>query len=123
MLKRLLRTHGMHTRDGPAEDFEVILILEVGGMPTLTWEHSKAEFKMLKHSAGRGSCCSYGHRVYNGQFGICQLLCEVVLLGDSRITPALGSIEFNNNKALIFQPCLIDPVFIAVERQQAAIGV
>jgi hypothetical protein len=52
----------------------------------------------------------------------CQLQAETVLIVDLLVAPAAGPVKFDDNRFVIFDSYLIDPVFVAVESQGPAIA-
>jgi hypothetical protein len=51
-----------------------------------------------------------------------ELLAEGVLLANGRIRPALGPVELGDHRDVILDADLIDPVLVAIEREQVAVG-
>jgi hypothetical protein len=51
-----------------------------------------------------------------------QLGGERVLLEDGGVAPAFGAVELDHHRGRVLDPHLVDAVLVAVERQQAAVG-
>ena len=64
----------------------------------------------------------HAQRRYYREFLIKQFLGKRMFFHNGRIAPSSRPIEFGDNKVVILKADLIDPIFVAVQSQEAAAG-
>jgi len=53
---------------------------------------------------------------------LCQFQGKSVLLEDGRVTPSAGTIKLGDHRSALLHAHLVDPVLVAVEREQPTVG-
>ena len=62
------------------------------------------------------------HGRHHGHFRLLKLSGKGVLFKDLRVRPAAGSVELDHDRIAGLQEDLVNPVFVGVELQQAAVA-
>ena len=117
MLERLAGAEGMQARNGPSQNFKVILVFQIGRMATLSGKNRKAITQMLKNTG----VFQLDWR-HNGQLCIKKALGKAVLLQDRTIRPSVRAIELGNHKTAVLEGNLVDPIFVGIQRCEPASG-
>ena len=84
----------------------------------MPWKQCKAEVSMSRQCAEVGK----RERWYHRDFGFTQFSKKGVFFQNGRIAPARRPVELGDQRRTFFHAHLIDAVFVAIERQQAAVG-
>jgi hypothetical protein len=93
-----------------------LAVVEFGRVAALAAEQREAEALVVKQRAAADDL-----RRDQGDLGRGQFQGESVFLADLRVAPAPRPIELGDDRVGFVQTDLVDPVLIAVQRQQAAV--
>ena len=103
--------------DEAANPFERFRVAQFGRAPATAREDGELEAGELVQRAPVQRQRGHHRDLALDQFGH-----KSVILEDGSVAPAIRSIELDDDRATLLAADLIDPVFIAVERQQAAVA-
>src|SRR5450830_53404 len=119
MLKRTLHADRMDTADEAPQPFQRVGVVEFGRTTAMPGEGSKTKALKLLQAASVGKL----HGGNDRDFLLDQLVDESMLFEDRGVAPALRTIELRHQRRPLFHADLIDPILVAVERQQTPIAI
>ena len=108
---------GVDATDEPADPFAHGGVVQFRRAAAAAGKHG--EFEILKAVQGAAVDAAGGH---HGNFTLDQFGDKGVFLEDGGVAPAIGPVEFDDHGTALFPPDLVHAVFVAVERQQAAVA-
>src|SRR5438477_8870531 len=111
------RADRMNAPDETTEPLACRAILELG----CTAATIRIDGEAIAPERGKRRTAEHQRRD-DGYFALGELADEGVLLEDLRVGPAVRPVELGDAGRLAFQRHLVDAVFVAVERQQAAVA-
>ncbi len=101
-----------------AHDQKIVQIVELGGVPPFSRVEGKAEVAVTKQAFA----LPIGQRGDDRELVLGQFYRKSMFFDDLFVGPAVGAIEFNDQRFGIFDPDLINPVFVTVQSQGATIA-
>ena len=107
----------VNARDETSEPAQRLVVFELGraaGPPRIQRE---AKAAVLAQSGTVGD-----ERRDDRDFAACELERERVLLEDGGVGPALRPVELRDQGRPVFEPCLIDAVLVAVQREEPPVA-
>ena len=108
----------MNPGDAAPEDGQVLGVFDVGRVTALARKQREPKTALVKQ---RGAALvlqrrNHGH-LMREEFGG-----ECVFLQNLRVAPAIRAVELADDRFAFFLPDLINPILVAVQRQQAAVA-
>lgn len=118
VLKRANGADAMDPAQQPAQDQQVVQVVELRGVSTLARIQGEAKAVVVKETLA----ASVGAWSYHRQFMFRQFKTEGVLFDDLAVAPAAGAVKLGNDGLAVFNPNLVNAVLVAVQGQGAAIA-
>ena len=109
--------HGMNAAEKPSHPFPLVGGTEFGPTSAASRKDGIAKPAMQVQRLAAG-----GQGRYHGNFLRGQLCRESMLLADGRIAPATRPVELGDHRLAVFDADLVDPILVAVEREDPAIA-
>src|SRR5512143_2126784 len=114
--KARLHAHGVDAADKPSHPLQGVGAVELGHAAALFGIHGEAEAGVAVERGAVQPQRRHHGNLAPGQFGG-----EGVFVENRRAAPGCGTVELDHHRQGILGPHLVDAVFVAVERQQAAV--
>ena len=104
--------------DGAPDDLELLRVVELGRAAA----HARKQRETERAGVQQRVAVLGLQRRDDGQPGVGEVQAEGVLLEDRLVAPAPGAVELRHETRAVLQPDAVDPVLVAVQGTDAAVG-
>ncbi len=118
MLKRTGGGNGVHATKSPSHDQEIVQVVEFRSVPALTRVEGKSKALVLIKTF----LMAVDDWRDNRQLMFCQFEAKAMFFENLCVGPAFRTIKFSNQRLAIFNPDLVNTVFVAVQGEGAAVA-